>query len=227
MRFQKPLLDAPEICRLGADTLSKHYANGSLSPVEVLKATIEHAHKINSRFNAFTLINGDSALLEARKAEARWRSGTARSKLDGVPATVKDVLMVEGLVSRWGSRATENKVSDSDAPSVAALRRDGAVVFGLTATPEFGWKGVTDSPLTGVTLNPWNCRLTPGGSSGGAAVAALTGAGVLHIGTDGGGSNRIPASFTGTVGVKPTFGRVPVYPVSKYGTISHVGPIAR
>ncbi|RQV69634.1 amidase [Burkholderia cenocepacia] len=227
MILRNPLSDAPEICRLGVDALSRHYANGSLSPVEVLKATIEHAHTVNDRFNAFTVINEETALPEARKAEARWRSGNARSKIDGIPATVKDVLMVEGLVSRWGSRGTENRVSASDAPSVAALRRDGAIVFGITTTPEFGWKGVTDSPLTGVTLNPWDRTLTPGGSSGGAAVAALTGAGVLHVGTDGGGSNRIPASFTGTVGMKPTFGRIPVYPVSKYGTISHVGPIAR
>jgi aspartyl-tRNA(Asn)/glutamyl-tRNA(Gln) amidotransferase subunit A len=224
---QIPLSDAPEICCLGVDALSSLYAKRSLSPVEVVTAALERASEVNRRFNAFTAIEADVALLEARMSEARWRTGNAQSPVDGVPITVKDLIHVEGFANRKGSRVTDNKAVMADAPSVAALRRGGAVVIGLTTTPEFGWKGVTDSPLCGVTRNPWNPHLTPGGSSGGAAVAAATGAGVLHVGTDGGGSNRIPASFTGTVGMKPTFGRIPLYPASMFGSVVHIGPIAR
>jgi aspartyl-tRNA(Asn)/glutamyl-tRNA(Gln) amidotransferase subunit A len=107
------------------------------------------------------------------------------------------------------------------------MKEQGAVFLGKTTTPEFGWKGVTDSPLTGVTVNPWNTKLTPGGSSGGAAVAAATGMGTLHIATDGGGSIRIPAAFCGLFGIKPTFGIVPVHPHSPAGTLWHQGPISR
>ena len=101
------------------------------------------------------------------------------------------------------------------------------MLLGKTTTPEFGWKGVTDSPLTGVTRNPWDAERTPGGSSGGAAVAAAMGMGAVHIGTDGGGSIRIPASFTGIFGLKPTAGRVPIWPPSAFGTLSHLGPMTR
>jgi aspartyl-tRNA(Asn)/glutamyl-tRNA(Gln) amidotransferase subunit A len=113
-----------------------------------------------------------------------------------------------------------------DAPATARLREAGAVLIGKTTTPEFGWKGVCDSPLTGVTRNPWNLEMTPGGSSGGAAVAAALRMGCLHIGTDGGGSIRIPSGFTGVFGIKPTFGVVPAFPLSPFGTIAHIGPIA-
>ena len=227
MPIPYPLSDAPQVCRFGVEELAAMYARRDLSPVEVVSATIERAREVNTRFNAFAAIDSRFALQEAQKSEARWRSGNARSPIDGVPSTVKDVLPTKGFVVRWGSHATDDKVAETDAPAVAALRRDGAIVIGMTTTPEFGWKGVTDSPLSGITRNPWDETLTPGGSSGGAAVAAATGAGVLHIGTDGGGSNRIPAAFTGTVGMKPTFGRVAVYPASWFGTVSHVGPIAR
>jgi aspartyl-tRNA(Asn)/glutamyl-tRNA(Gln) amidotransferase subunit A len=224
---KQPLSDAPEICHLGVDALSSLYASRALSPVDVIAAAIERARDVQRQFNAFTVIDAESALLEARMSEARWRTSNARSLIDGVPITVKDLVQVEGFATSKGSRLTPASVARADAPSVAALRRNGAIVIGLTTTPEFGWKAVTDSSLCGVTRNPWDTRLTPGGSSGGAAVAAATGAGVLHVGTDGGGSNRIPASFTGTVGMKPTFGCVPVYPASMFGTLVHVGPIAR
>ena len=122
---------------------------------------------------------------------------------------------------------TTDARSQADAPSVGALRAAGVLLVGATTTPEFGWKAVTDSPLFGATSNPWDSALTCGGSSGGAAVAALTGCGNLHLGTDGGGSVRIPAAFTGVVGHKPSFGRVPYYPPSAFGTVGHIGPIAR
>ncbi|PHQ70685.1 MAG: amidase [Sneathiella sp.] len=107
------------------------------------------------------------------------------------------------------------------------MKENGAVILGKTTTPEFGWKGVTDSPKTGITRNPWNADMTPGGSSGGAAAACAAGMGALHIGTDGGGSIRIPSAFTGIFGHKPSFGRVPAWPPSAFGTVAHIGPMTR
>ena len=147
---------------------------------------------------------------------------------DGVPATAKDLILAKGWPTLRGSRTTDpNQVWDEDAPPVARLREQGAIILGKTTTPEFGWKGVTDSPLTGVTRNPWDKRLTPGGSSGGAAVAAALGMGTFNIATDGGGSIRIPAGFCGLFGIKPTWGIVPVYPHSPAWTLWHQGPISR
>lgn len=143
-----------------------------------------------------------------------------------MPTTIKDIVWIKDSLASYGSRSP-GVTAEADAPSVALLRAAGAVFLGLTTTPEFGWKALTDGPLTGITRNPWNPDLTPGGSSGGAAVAAATGAGALHLGTDGGGSIRIPSAFTGIVGHKPTFGRVPAYPVSAFGTVAHIGPMTR
>jgi aspartyl-tRNA(Asn)/glutamyl-tRNA(Gln) amidotransferase subunit A len=140
---------------------------------------------------------------------------------------VKDLVVVKGWPTRRGSRTTDATPSEDDGPPVARMRRQGAAFLGKTTTPEFGWKGVTDSPLTGVTRNPWDSRLTPGGSSGGAAVAAALGLGVLHLGTDGGGSIRIPAGFCGIFGFKPTFGVISVHPHSPALTLWHQGPMTR
>jgi len=222
-----PLDDAPQVCRLGVAALAAHYAAGTLSPVEVARACLGRAAAINPRFNAFTYLDTDAALDAARASELRWRTGTPLSPIDGIPTTIKDIVWVKDWHVRFGSRAFEGITATEDAPAVRLLREAGAVLLGLTTTPEFGWKAVTDSALTGITRNPWNEGRTPGGSSGGAAVAAATGAGVLHLGTDGGGSIRIPAGFTGIVGHKPTFSRVPAYPASPFGTVAHLGPMAR
>jgi amidase/aspartyl-tRNA(Asn)/glutamyl-tRNA(Gln) amidotransferase subunit A len=144
-----------------------------------------------------------------------------------VPGTIKDIVLIDGWPVRYGSASTEAAPCTADAPSVARMRAAGIVFLGVTTTPEFGWKAVTDSPAFGITRNPWDPALTPGGSSGGAAVAAATGAGVFHLGTDGGGSIRIPSAFTGISGIKPTFGRVPAYPASPFGTVAHIGPMCR
>lgn len=212
---------------MSAVELSRAYAAKRLSPVEVARAVIARAETIDERFNAFTEIDAAGALETAKEAESRWLEGKPLSPIDGVPTTIKDIVWVRGKTISYGSRASEPILATRDAPSVARLRKAGAVFVGLTATPELGWKAVTDSPLTGLTTNPWDDSLTPGGSSGGAAVAASTGAGALHLGTDGGGSIRIPASFTGVVGFKPTFGKVAAYPASPFGTLAHIGPIAR
>lgn len=207
--------------------LGAAFASGALSPVDVVRDALARAEDVRQRFNAFTFIDHDRALKAAQASERRWRAGAAFSAIDGVPATLKDIVHVEGWSVHYGSLTTDTAPMRQDAPSVAGLRAAGAVFIGQTMTPEFGWKAVTDSPAFGITRNPWDPARTPGGSSGGAAVAAATGAGVLHLGTDGGGSIRVPAAFTGTFGLKPTFGRVAADPPSFFGTVAHIGPITR
>jgi aspartyl-tRNA(Asn)/glutamyl-tRNA(Gln) amidotransferase subunit A len=145
-----------------------------------------------------------------------------------VPVAIKDLLLTKDWPTRRGSRTIDPQATlGADAPSVARLREAGAVIIGKSTSPEFGWKGVTDSPLCGVSRNPWNVEKTPGGSSGGSAAAIVAGFCPLALGTDGGGSIRIPASFSGCYGLKPSFGRVPAYPLSPFGTLAHVGPMSR
>lgn len=222
-----PIKRAPVLCQLNAAELARCYASGELSPVEVTKAALAHAHHVQGALNAFTFIDSEGALVAARASEHRWRTGCPLSESDGIPATIKDLVWVDGWTVRFGSRTTSEVAMRCDAPSVALLRKAGVVFIGQSASPEFGWKPVTDSPLRGITRNPWDSSKTPGGSSGGAAVAAATGAGVFHLGTDGAGSIRVPASFTGIVGLKPSFGRVPNYPPSGFFSVSHTGPMAR
>ncbi len=222
-----PISDADPLCRLSSASLRESYATGRLSPVEVAAAAVDRAEVVQARFNAFTRIDRAAALAAARQSEARWHKGAPLSPIDGVTTTIKDIVWVDGWPIRYGSPSTPTSPCEADAPAVARLRAAGVTFIGLTTTPEFGWKALTDGPLSGITRNPWNPDLTPGGSSGGAAVAAATGAGVLHLGTDGGGSIRIPSSFTGIVGLKPSYGRVPAYPASAFGTVAHIGPMTR
>jgi amidase/aspartyl-tRNA(Asn)/glutamyl-tRNA(Gln) amidotransferase subunit A len=207
--------------------LSGAYAGGVASPVDVTGACLARADAINPALNAFAVIDHEGALTAAARSEARWQAGKALSAIDGLPVTIKDIVHCHGLDVRYGSRTTQDIAALPDAPVVERLRAAGAVILGLTTTPEFGWKAVTDSARNGITRSPWNTGMTPGGSSGGAAVAAAVGAGVLHLGTDGGGSIRIPASFCGIAGLKPSFGRVPAFPASVFGTVAHIGPMAR
>jgi len=225
MSESKPSATDPAL--LSATELVTLYRSGALSPVEATEAALAAIERHDGRLNAFCLVDREGALASARASEARWRAGQPAGRVDGVPTTVKDVVVAAGWPTRRGSKTTAETPSEEDAPSVAALRRHGAVLLGKTTTPEFGWKGVTDNALTGVTRNPWNPETTPGGSSGGASAAAAIGMGALHIGTDGGGSIRIPCGFTGIPGIKQTFGRVPAHPLSPFGTVSHVGPMAR
>lgn len=212
---------------LSAVEMLEKYKDRSLSPVEVLKASFDAYHRHNDAVNAFVLIDEGAAINAAIKSEQRWARGEPLGRLDGIPTTVKDVVIVKGWPTYRGSNTSGDTPSADDAPAVARLREHGAVLIGKTTTPEFGWKGVTDCPRTGITRNPWNLDKTTGGSSGGAAAAAALGMGALHIGTDGGGSIRMPCAFTGIVGIKPSFGRVPTYPLSLFGTLSHLGPMAR
>ena len=213
---------------LTAQKLLEGYRAGSFSPVEAVDAALARIDRLNPELNAFILVDHAGARAAAEASARRWAAGEPQGPLDGVPVTIKDIILTEGWPTLRGSRTTDPAGPwNEDAPSTARLKEAGAIILGKTTTPEFGWKGVTDSPLTGITRNPWNKERTPGGSSGGAAVAAAAGMGALHIGTDGGGSIRIPSSFCGIVGHKPSFGRVPAYPLSPYGTIAHVGPMTR
>jgi aspartyl-tRNA(Asn)/glutamyl-tRNA(Gln) amidotransferase subunit A len=217
---------ATDLAALPVAELVHLFRTRQSSPVEALQASLDRIDKLNGRYNAFCLIDRDSALAAARASEARWAKGTPLSAIDGVTASIKDIILTKGWPTLRGSRTTDPQQSWSeDAPAVARLRERGAVLIGKTTTPEFGWKGVCDSPLTGITRNPWNPERTSGGSSGGAAVAAAFGMGRLHLGTDGGGSIRIPAGFCGVFGHKPTFGLVPAYPLSMFGTVAHLGPL--
>ncbi|WP_128428713.1 amidase [Streptomyces cyaneus] len=217
-----------DLTELTAVQLLDGYRKGEFSPVDATRATLERAERIQPEVNAFTRLTADEALTRAGESAERWRRGEPAGLLDGVPVTVKDILLMRGGPTRKGSKTISDKGSwVEDAPSVARLRAHCAVFLGKTTTPEFGWKGVTDSPLSGVTRNPYDPTRTAGGSSGGAAAAVALGAGPLALGTDGGGSVRIPAAFCGIFGLKPTYGRVPLYPASAFGTLAHVGPMTR
>ncbi len=216
-----------DLAILSATEMAARFKERSLSPVETTRAALARIERLDGRLNAFCLVDPEGALAAAHRAEARWMKGAPLGPLDGVPATVKDLVLAKGWPTRRGSKVTGTDPAPEDAPAVARLREGGAVLLGKTTTPEFGWKGVTDSPLTGITRNPWDESRTPGGSSGGAAVAAAAGMGALHIGTDGGGSIRIPASFTGIFGFKASFGRVPAWPPSPFASVAHLGPMTR
>jgi len=217
-----------EIAFLSATELLRRYRSKQLSPVAVVEAALRRLETYEGALNAFVLYDPEGARAAARAAEARWQKGEPRGLLDGVPVAIKDTQLTRGWPRLVGSKTIDpNQAWREDAPSVARLRAENAVFVGKTTTPEFGWKPTTDSPLCGVTRNPWNLERTPGGSSGGSAAAVLAGICPLAIGTDAGGSIRIPASFSGIFGLKPTFGRVPLYPPSAFGDVSHVGPMSR
>ena len=217
-------MDADDIAYLSATGLVAAYRSRRLSPVEVTRVVLDRIDALNPVLNAFVWVDPDAAMRDARASEARWLRGEPAGPLDGVPTSVKDLILARGWPTLRGSRTVDPAGPwDVDAPSTARLREAGAVLLGKTATPEFGWRGSTDSPLAGITRNPWDTTKTPGGSSGGAVAAITAGLGTLATGTDGGGSIRIPAAFTGTVGLKAHFGRVPAWPLSPMGTVAHVG----
>jgi aspartyl-tRNA(Asn)/glutamyl-tRNA(Gln) amidotransferase subunit A len=222
------MIMADDTAFLPAIRLIAMYRAKELSPVEAMTETLARLERYEGALNAFVLYDPESALAAARRSEARWQKGEPRGLLDGVPVAIKDTQLTCGWPRLVGSKTIDpNQTWTEDAPATARLRAENAVFFGKTTTPEFGWKPVTDSPLSGVTRNPWNLERTPGGSSGGSAAALAAGVCALAVGTDAGGSIRIPASFSGVYGLKPTFGRVAIYPPSAFGDVSHVGPMSR
>src|SRR5258707_6568989 len=217
-----------ELGFMSATELLDAYRRKALSPVEATKAALARLERLEPKLNAFVLVDAEGALAAARESEAGWVKGVPKGLVDGVPTTIKDIVLTKGWATLRGSRLTKRDQEWSeDSPAVARLREHGAVFLGKTTTPEYGWKALGDSPLTGITRNPWNLAHTPGGSSAGAAAALAAGIGALAVGTDGGGSIRIPAAFCGICGVKASFGRVPVYPPSAMGLLTHAGPMAR
>jgi aspartyl-tRNA(Asn)/glutamyl-tRNA(Gln) amidotransferase subunit A len=213
---------------LDALELAQQVRSKKISPVEVVDAVLHRIENLQPTVNAFITVTADEAREAARRAEAAVLAGEPLGPLHGVPFSVKDLLFTKGLRTTMGSWIFADQVPSEDAVPVRRLREAGAILIGKTTTPEFGHKPLTDSPLFGVTRNPWDLSRTAGGSSGGAAAAVATGQGQLALGTDGGGSIRIPAACCGIVGLKPTLGRVPhIHQADLFSTTSYIGPMAR
>ncbi|MGY8995051.1 MAG: amidase [Alphaproteobacteria bacterium] len=201
-----------QLAYMSATEALRRYRDKSLSPVEATKAALARMDAVEPRINAFMTRDHETALAQAKASEARWAKGEPVGPLDGVSVTIKDLIPMKDRPLRNGSATSSDGLCEVDAPSVARLREAGCVFLGKTTSPEYGWKGITDGPLFGFTRNPWNLAHSPGGSSGGAAAALAAGIGHLALGNDGGGSVRIPVSYSGLYGLKPTFGRVPDHP---------------
>ena len=215
---------------IGTDalTLARQIRTKEISPVELVDAVLDRIETLQPTLNAFITVTADAARAAARRAEAAVMAGERLGPLHGVPFSVKDLLFTKDVRTTMGSAIFADQVPDEDAVPVRRLHEAGAILIGKTTTPEFGHKPLTDSPLFGVTRNPWNLARTPGGSSGGAAAAVASGQGPLALGTDGGGSIRIPAACCGIVGLKPTLGRVPhIHQADLFSTVSYIGPMTQ
>nr|WP_277814996.1 amidase [Halomonas salicampi] len=212
---------------MDAQSLTALFKAREASPLEATRAALKRIARFNKEVNAYVYVDEEGAESAAKASSRRWGQGKPLSPIDGVPISLKDLTQVAGMPCRGGSLTTPDTPCDTDAPPARMLREAGAVILGKTNTPEFGWKGVTDNRVFGATANPWDTRLTPGGSSGGAAAAAALNMGVLHQGGDSGGSIRIPAALTGVFGFKPTFGWTPQWPPATEPSLSHLGPLTR
>ena len=220
-------MDATDLCFTPAIELARLVRERAVSPVEIVGAVLDRIERLNARLGAYVVVYAERALEQARLAERQVMNGSPLGPLHGVPVSIKDNLWAAGDQATYGSRLMKDFVAPEDAPSVAGLRAAGAIFVGRTNLPEFAWRGSTDSPLFGESRNPWDLTRTPGGSSGGGAAAVASGLAPLALGSDGAGSIRIPASFCGLVGLKPTFGRVPAYPAAGgHELVAHVGPLA-
>lgn len=221
-------MNAIDLCFTPAVELAELIRRRALSPVEVTRAVLERIEQLNGRLGAYVVIHAERALAEARRAEQGIMVGHPLGPLHGVPLSIKDNFWTAGDRTTFGSRLLADFVPTENAPSVARLRAAGAIFVGRTNLPEFAWRGSTDNPLFGESRNPWDLTRTPGGSTGGGAAAVAAGLGPLALGSDGAGSIRIPASFCGLVGLKPSFGRVPIYPAAGgHELVAHVCPLAR
>ncbi len=220
-------MNATDLCYTPATELARLVRSKALSPVELMRTVLARIERVNPVVNAFCTLTPEAALDGARAAEAAVMKGERLGPLHGLPFSIKDLAFTKGVRTMSGSYIFEHRVPDVDPPFVRRLREAGGVFVGKTTTPEFGWKGIGDSPLTGITRNPWNPAMTTGGSSAGAGAATAAGLGPLHQGSDGAGSIRIPAGFCGIYGLKPSYGRVPMYPVSNNDSSTHIGPMTR
>jgi aspartyl-tRNA(Asn)/glutamyl-tRNA(Gln) amidotransferase subunit A len=220
-------MNATDLAYTPATDLIPRIRSKALSPVELTRAVLERIETVNPKINAFCTVTAEAALASARAAEEAVMKGGRLGPLHGVPVSIKDLALVKGVPAKFGSFVFEKRIGEVDAPYVRRLKEAGAILVGKTTTPEFGWKALGDSPLTGITRNPWSLGMTSGGSSAGAAAAAAAGLGPLHQGSDGAGSIRVPSAFCGIYGLKPTFGRVPMWPISNTDSASHTGPMTR
>lgn len=220
-------MSATELCWLSAVDVLALVRRREVSPVDLVDVAIARAEALEPVLNAFVTRTFEEARERAKALEAELVRGGPVRPLHGLPVTLKDLLFTKGIPTKAGSRLFADRVPDVDAPVVERLREAGAVFLGKTTVPELGWKGCGDSPLTGISHNPWKHGYNAGGSSTGAAICAAAGIGWLHQGSDGAGSIRMPAAFCGVFGLKPSFGRVPYWPVPNNDLISHIGPITR
>jgi aspartyl-tRNA(Asn)/glutamyl-tRNA(Gln) amidotransferase subunit A len=220
-------VDDADVDYASAAELRRRIVSKDISPVELTKRALAKAESSQQTLNAFFVLLPEAALTAAQTAEDAVMKGRPLGPLHGIPFSAKDLMAVAGVPYASGSRAMANNVAAVDAPAVERAKAAGAILIGKTTTSEFGCKPVGDNPLTGITRHPWNLGKTPGGSSAGAAASVAAGITPFALGTDGGGSIRIPCCFTGLAGIKAHFGRVPVWPVSATPTLAHVGPIAR
>ena len=221
-------MTASDLCFTPAVELAMLIRRHELSPVEITRAVVDRIERLNGRLGAYVLVHAERALKQAHQAEQSVMAGEPLGPLHGVPLSIKDNHWTAGDRTTSGSRLLADFVPPEDSPSVARLRATGAIFVGRTNLPEFAWRGSTDNPLFGESRNPWDPTLTPGGSTGGGAAAVAAGLAPLALGSDGAGSIRIPASFCGLVGLKPTFGRVPFYPAAgAHELVAHVCPLAR
>ena len=217
-----------DLCYLPATEMARRIRGHALSPVDLVENALARIAEVNPALNCFCFVYPEEARAKAKEADAAVRQGRPLSPLHGVPFAIKDLTPTKGKRTTLGSYAFENWVPDEDAPIVEALTKAGGIMVGKTTTPEFAYSSFTESPLWGITRNPWDSARTPGGSSGGSGAAVASGCVPLAEGSDMGGSVRIPASFCGIVGLKPSFGRIPftILP-SMFDSLSHFGPLAR
>jgi aspartyl-tRNA(Asn)/glutamyl-tRNA(Gln) amidotransferase subunit A len=220
-------MNSDELCSLSATATVAAVRARKVTATRVVEAYLDRTGVLEPTWNTYVTLDARGALRGAAEVDLRIEAGRDPGPLAGLPVSVKDLIAVEGLRQTFGSVLYKDNVANADAPSVERLRRAGACITGKTTTSELGSKAVGDSPLTGVTRNPWNPQFTAGGSSAGAAAGVAARMVPAALGTDGGGSIRIPASFCGLVGFKATFGRVPVWPASATPSVAHVAPIAR
>ncbi|HUN42694.1 MAG TPA: amidase [Acetobacteraceae bacterium] len=220
-------MDAETLAFTPAVAAAELIRTRQLSPVEYLQSLLNRIEQLEPRVNAFVHLDAGPAMAAAKQAETALMRGGHIGRLHGIPATIKDLALTRSMPTQHGSRIFAGHQPTEDAPFVTRLQAEGAILLGKTTTSEFGWTGVSHSPLTGITHNPWKHGYNAGASSAGAAAAAAAGFGPLHQGSDGAGSIRMPSHFCGVFGLKPSFGRVPYYPVSVGDLTSHNGPMAR
>jgi aspartyl-tRNA(Asn)/glutamyl-tRNA(Gln) amidotransferase subunit A len=220
-------VDASDICFTPATELRQRYLRREISPVEVTQAVLHQIDQFEPVLNAFVTQTPELALDQARRAEDAYVSGNIDQPLLGIPFSIKDIAVTRGIRTTRGSLLFNDFIPDFDAPLVERLYDAGGVMLGKSTTSEFGWKGDSGNRVNGPARNPWNPERTPGGSSGGAAAAVAAGFGPIAHGTDGAGSVRIPASFCGVYGFKPSFGLIPTYPPSTVPYLAHNGPLSR